>query len=154
VRFFEQAAHATSSLQELASFDAAGARRSTEREAMHVRQHKPDKAATRAASFHSRYSYVSSRIHPGSDPPHSCVYLAGLEDIGKRRLEVFERDGFRCVDCGRKVNLEAPSYDPDSAHLAHGGHTKISRCWCMENLSLKCGACHDKNDHHGRMAIA
>jgi hypothetical protein len=117
---------------------------------VHRRQFKPDKELTRAMGFASRGSYMSFRVHPGSDIPHQCVYLAGLEDIGARRQQVFERDKFRCVDCGKQIDESLPSYHPDSGHLAHAGHTKISRCWCMENLSCKCGACHGKNDHHGR----
>lgn len=107
---------------------------------MHRRAHKLDKEATRAAKFMSRYSYVSMRIHPESDTPHGCVYLAGLNDIGKCRDEVFERDEYKCVDCGSRLDLQ----------LAHGGNTKISRCWCPENLKTKCHSCHVKNDHHGR----
>jgi hypothetical protein len=107
---------------------------------MHLRPHKLDAEATAARNFASKFSYVSLRVHPESDPPHGCEYLAGLEDIGKRREEVFERDGNRCVDCGSRKNLQ----------LAHGGKTKIERCWCPENLKTKCKDCHSKNDHHGR----
>ncbi len=114
---------------------------------MHRKQFHPDKAATKAAHFASRYSYVSTRIHPGSEPPHQCVYLAGFEDIGKCRQEVFNRDKHRCVDCGKSVSLSPGFYD--SGELAHSGHTKISRCWCMENLKTLCHADHVK-EHHGR----
>jgi hypothetical protein len=113
---------------------------------MHRTPHRIDKEATEAAGFHSRYSYISLRVHPRSDPPHPCVYLAGLEDIGQRRHEVFVRDRFLCVDCGCVV----VEFGPDAGELAHGGNTKISRCWCMANLSTKCTPCHRKNDHHGR----
>lgn len=117
---------------------------------MHKRPFRIDKQATKLAEFDSRYSYVSMRTHPESDPPHQCEYLAGLEDIGKRRAEVFERDGWLCCDCGVKVFDGISPTHPHKAHLAHGGHTKISRCWCMENLKAKCHVCHIKNDHHGR----
>lgn len=106
---------------------------------MHRTPHKLDKEATKAAGFHSRYSYVSRRIHEGTN--HGCVYLAGLEDCGARRADVFERDGYKCVDC-RKTGMPL--------QLAHDGHTKISRCWCMENLKTKCHDCHRDNDHGGR----
>jgi hypothetical protein len=110
---------------------------------MHKNPYRRDAEATKAMHFQSRYSYVSTRIHPDSDPPHPCVYLAGLEDIGKRRLEVFTRDKFLCVDCSKKVSW-------DTGQLAHSGRTKISRCWCPEALKTKCHDCHKANDHHGR----
>jgi hypothetical protein len=109
---------------------------------MHVRQHRPDHETTKAMSFASKYSYVSHRIHPGTE--HGCQYLAGFEDIGKRRQEVFERDGFLCVDCG------FPATHDDPLELAHSGNTKISRCDCWENLKTKHHSCHGRNDHHGR----
>ena len=115
---------------------------------MHRNPHKLDKEATKAAGFHSRYSYVSRRIHEGTN--HPCVYLAGLEDCGKRRGEVFDRDRYLCVDCKRVVMTGVPGWLPEAANLAHGGHTKISRCWCMENLKTKCHDCHRDNDHGGR----
>jgi hypothetical protein len=108
---------------------------------LHKNPFRRDAEATKAMHFASKYSYVSRRIHPGSD--HPCVYLAGLEDIEKRRLIIFTRDKFSCVDCGAKVSW-------DTGHLAHGGHTKISRCDCLENLKTKCHECHKANDHHGR----
>jgi hypothetical protein len=110
---------------------------------MHKNPFRKDAEATRLAHFASRYSYISLRTHPSSDPPHGCQYLAGLEDIGKRRLEVFTRDKFTCVDCGKKVAW-------DTGHLAHSGKTKVSRCDCLEALSTKCPTCHGKHDHHGR----
>lgn len=115
---------------------------------MHKNPFRKDVEATKAMHFESRYSYVSLRQHPGSD--HACQYLAGLIDIGIRRTQVFMRDEFRCASCGEKVDTNIPSWHPDSAHLAHGGHSKVTRCWCLENLSLKHKRCHGANDHHGR----
>jgi hypothetical protein len=112
---------------------------------MHKTPFKKDAEATKAQNYRSKYSYVSRRIHPGT--LHQCEYLAGLEDIGARRTLVFMRDLFTCVDCGLKEGW----YD-NALELAHGGHTKISRCWCMENLKTKCRRCHGLNDHHGRFA--
>lgn len=110
---------------------------------MHKNPFKLDAEATKARHYHSRYSYVSKRIHPDSDPPHQCEYLCGLVDVGERRQLVFERDKFACVDCGKPVTWTG-------GHMAHGGHTKISRCECLENLSTKCKDCHIGNDHSGR----
>lgn len=100
---------------------------------MHKRPHKKDKDATKAAKFESRYSYVSLRIHPGTT--HPCVYLAG-DDCGPAREAIFERDGYKCQVCGKSVPLDG--FVTVRGHLAHGGNTKISRCWCPENLTLKC----------------
>jgi hypothetical protein len=116
---------------------------------LHRRPFHKDKEATRAAHFASKYSYISRRVHLGSDPPHGCVYLAGLEDCGQRRLEVFARDGWKCVECGGSPANQAHYSQHTLLQLAHGGHTKISRCWCMENLKTLCHDCHVKS-HHGR----
>lgn len=109
---------------------------------LHFNKHKLDKEATKARHFSSGYSYVSFRVHPGTD--HGCQYLCGMEDMGKVRTDVFDRDGHKCVDCGTRGEYANP------LHLAHKGNTKISRCDCMENLSCKCYRCHSENDHHGR----
>ena len=104
----------------------------------HRTPHKKDPQATKARCYASRYSYVSRRIHPDTD--HPCEYLAGLTDIGRRRMEVFQRDEYRCVDCGKPITWE-------TGHLAHGGNTKISRCFCPENLKTKCAHCHLVIEH-------
>jgi hypothetical protein len=106
---------------------------------MHRTKHKPDIEATKARHFDSRYSYVSRRVHPGTE--HSCEYLAGLKDIGARRREVFTRDGFVCVVCGIPITWE-------SGHMAHGGNTKITRCDCLEALTTKCYECHMLREHN------
>jgi hypothetical protein len=107
---------------------------------MHRTPHKIDKEATKEARFHSKYSYVSRRIHPGTE--HQCVYLAGFDDIDIRRHEIFMRDDFRCVSCGMQISWI-------TGHMSHKGNTKISRCYCMENLDCMCHDCHKKH-HHGR----
>jgi hypothetical protein len=33
-------------------------------------------------------------------------------------------------------------------HVAHGGNTKVTRCWCPENLTLKCYVCHMLKEHN------
>jgi hypothetical protein len=77
---------------------------------------------------------VSTRIHPGTES-QQCEYLAGA-DCEARRLEIFERDESKCVDCGKELPWDGPL--EIRGHLAHGGNTKISRCWCKQNLALKC----------------
>lgn len=103
---------------------------------MHRFQTHKDKEATKAKKYLSRYSYVSTRIHPCSDPPHQCEYLAGA-DCGIRRAEIFERDGWRCQVAGC---LGMP------LELSHGGRTKVSRCWCYENLTTLCRFHHMRRD--------
>ena len=106
---------------------------------MHRNPHKKDVEATKAAGFFSRYSYVSHRIHPGTN--HQCEYLAG-GDCENRRRVVFDRDGFKCVDCGQNVNIFTGQLD----HI--GGNTKVTRCWCPEALQTRCATCHF--NRHGR----
>lgn len=111
---------------------------------MHRRPHKKDEAATKAAYFLSRYSYVSHRIHPNSKPPHQCVYLAG-DDCGVVRAAIFDASDSKCQDCGKVMPLDGDL--TVRGHLAHGGNTKVSRCWCPENLKLKCYVCHMLKEH-------
>ena len=103
---------------------------------MHKRPIRKDAAATRAAGYWSRYSYVSLRVHPGTT--HQCEYLSGA-DCSDRRRVVFDRDHWRCVDCGSESALELD-------HM--GGNTKVTRCWCMEALQTRCNSCHRRR--HGR----
>ena len=49
------------------------------------------------------------------------------------RLKVFERDGWRCVSCGRAGRLECDHVKP----LADGGDP-----WDMDNLQSLCRGCH------------
>ena len=103
---------------------------------MHRNPHKIDREASKAAHFLSRYSYVSLRIHPESDPPHQCIYLAG-DDVAGARRACFESDNWRCVNCQRCISWETGEMD-------HGGKTKVQRCSCPENLSTKCRRCHNR----------
>jgi 5-methylcytosine-specific restriction endonuclease McrA len=99
----------------------------------HRFQTHKDREATAARHFLSSGSYVSTRLHP--EVGTQCEYLAG-EDASERRKAVLKRDGFKCVDCGKTQNLE----------LSHGGHTKVTRCWCFANLWTRCYGCHQKFD--------
>ena len=49
------------------------------------------------------------------------------------RLRVFERDGWRCVDCGRAGRLECDHVIP----MDKGGHPTD-----MNNLASRCRGCH------------
>jgi hypothetical protein len=112
---------------------------------MHSRQHKRDDEATKAAAFLSKYSYISHRVHPESDPAHQCQYLAG-DDCGVMRDRIFKRDEHRCVVCGKWVPKEGDIWK--RGHIAHlGGNTKVTRCWCPEALALKCYDCHIVVEH-------
>lgn len=112
---------------------------------MHNRPFKKDSEATKAAKFKSKYSYVSRQLHAGTD--HACVYLAG-GDCEIRRMEIFERDGHCCVKCGKQVPWAGPV--TVRGHVMHGGNTKVSRCWCFENLTLGCFNCHFGKEGHNR----
>ena len=49
------------------------------------------------------------------------------------RREVFERDGWRCRECGKAGRLECDHVEP----LEHGGAP-----WDMANLQTLCRTCH------------
>lgn len=105
---------------------------------MHRRRTHEDEVRTKNAraikEFGSRYSYYSTRIHPCTD--HQCVYLAG-QDCNAARLRALARACGRCEECGRwDIRLEVH-------HIEH--KTKVSRCWCDENLKALCKFCHRGN---------
>lgn len=102
---------------------------------MHKRKTHEDvertKASRRSKVFLSRFSYWSTRIHPGTD--HQCVYYAGL-DCGPMRENALAKAKGRCESCGVWTNrLEVH-------HIEH--KTKVSRCSCPENLLVLCVRCH------------
>ena len=104
---------------------------------------KRDKQATEAAGFVDRDSYISHRVHPGTD--HQCQYLKG-DDVEQIRRKIFDRDRHRCqlklVCTGvRVLPFEGDIYT--RGHLEHekGGYG-AQRCFCMENLRIACYACH------------
>jgi 5-methylcytosine-specific restriction endonuclease McrA len=98
---------------------------------VHKRATHKDAAATKARHFLSRYSYVSTRIHPETD--HQCCYLAG-QDCGIAVDSVLFGANGRCEECGKWTSrLEVH-------HIQH--KTKMSRCWCPENLIALCVQCH------------
>ena len=100
---------------------------------MHRNPTRKDAEGTKRFGFRSRYSYSSFRIHPGSDPAHECIYLAGA-DCGFKRDEVIADAKGRCQKCGKWTSqLEVH-------HIAH--KNKIERCWCTENLVALCRDCH------------
>ena len=64
-------------------------------------------------------------------------YHQRLNVLGQRwqvlRRQVFERDGWRCVDCGRAGRLECDHVRP----LELGGEA-----WELANLATRCRGCH------------
>ena len=64
-------------------------------------------------------------------------YHQRLNVLGQRwqvlRRQVFERDGWRCVDCGRAGRLECDHVRP----LELGGEA-----WDIGNLATRCRGCH------------
>ena len=103
---------------------------------MHKNKIHRDAQATRQSRrekrFFGRHSYISTRIHPGTD--HQCVYLAGAVDCDVARIRALVRANGRCEMCGRwDSRLEVD-------HIAH--KTKVERCWCQNNLRALCKHCH------------
>ena len=108
---------------------------------MHRRPHRKDSEATKARNFLSRYSYVSFRIHPGTN--HPCVYLAG-RDCNGWKIHVYLNSGpiarylARCAECGEITGWNVGEAD----HIEHVN--KVVRCWCEENGRWLCKSCHKK----------
>ena len=70
------------------------------------------------------------------------------DDLTSLRIECFERDDYRCVDCGRTVRVDAPEWADNRAHMAHiegrgrGGSDVIT------NVHTKCRRCHSDLEHN------
>jgi len=95
--------------------------------------YKRDKQATELRGFLDPRSYVSHRIHPGTE--HPCEFLYG-RDVGVARLEVFAREKGRCWSCLTECN-----WDIGEMHHLKGG-LGAQRCECLENLRWSCPHCH------------
>lgn len=78
------------------------------------------------------------------------VRLKG-DDLEALRLERFDLDRWRCVDCRRIVRDDVPDWAANKAHLAHmigrgrGGSDTIA------NTRTKCGECHFRHEHNPKV---
>jgi predicted restriction endonuclease len=66
------------------------------------------------------------------------------------RHAVFERDGYRCVMCGRSDAKLDAHHITDRHDLPHGGYVVengITLCDCL-------GGCHWKAEHHHALGLA
>lgn len=88
----------------------------------------------------TRLAPVSKRRRERSGVPGKLgiVRLFG-SDMTELRLQCFERDGYRCVDCGSAVIFER-GYQ-QSGEMAHV-RTKRNNGDTLENVRTKCGKCH------------
>lgn len=93
-----------------------------------------DEVATEARHFEDVDSFIGKDGHE---------YLAGA-DRSRRRLEVWERDGRRCVKCGIYLGWQEFEMDHRKGGL-------YGRCDCLTcnrhgdgkgNLETMCAACH------------
>lgn len=60
----------------------------------------------------------------------------------KFRFEVFERDGWQCVDCGSPFNLTLSH----KLHAGMGGGKGPGDT--MDNCETRCIICHDEEERH------
>lgn len=89
--------------------------------------HNADRERTDGANFADPRSYWTNDGHE---------FLFG-EDVGRRRAEVYERDGGTCQTrgCGKPVSW-------NEAHMHHRKGGNVGRCTCMHNLEIQCPKCH------------
>lgn len=80
-------------------------------------------------------------------PKDSQVFPENTAEKIVIRQRVFNRDGGRCVDCGRRVILERGHWN--SMHLMHLKSKGSGGDWSMENLATGCLYCHAKNHNAG-----
>lgn len=106
---------------------------------------KRDPVATEAAQFECPDSFIGFDGHE---------YLEG-KDRTKRRRQVWERDGRRCVRCGKYVRWK------NEAEMDHRKGGLYGRCDCLTcdrhgdgkgNLQTLCAECHrgPEGKHPGR----
>lgn len=95
---------------------------------------KIDKAATKPARFENPFSFIGKDGHQ---------YLEGADRRAHRR-PVWERDGRRCVQCGKYVKFQEMEMDHRKGGL-------VGRCDCLTcnrhgdgrgNLQTMCSECH------------
>jgi 5-methylcytosine-specific restriction protein A len=95
--------------------------------------------ATREARASGRFKSKRSKIGIRADGSQ-LVRLWGV-DWEEFRVQVFERDGWRCVDC--KVSIRWGEWLDPSHDLPRGkggGDT-------LDNVHCRCRTCHNKRDH-------
>lgn len=99
------------------------------------------------ARFDEDYAYeylsgVLSDLYAKSGLVPASKRIYQKKTIGNRlRTQVFERDAYRCVDCGTWKNLTVDHIHPEVL----GGPTEL------ENLTTRCRSC---NSRKGRKPIA
>lgn len=106
-----------------------------------ARPGKRDPAATKARSFLDHRSFVTL-------DGHDRLYGG---DLAVRRRECFERDAWKCVDCGYRITWATPFHR--KGEMDHEiNKSKPGGCDCLHNVRTRCGrflnGCHDKK--HGR----
>lgn len=111
---------------------------------MHKNKTHEDVAVTKflwkQGVFRSRHSYVSTRIHPGTE--QQCRYLAGI-DCESWRTQIIELSGGYCARCQKQFDKAVLEAD----HILH--KTKMERCWCIRNGQALCRTCHrGRNGKH------
>jgi len=77
-------------------------------------------------------------------PKHKTTRLKGKE-LEALRFAVWERDGHRCVTCGRPVPLNGNVFE--RAHLAHIRSRGAGGEDTPENTRIKCFHCHIIQEH-------
>ena len=80
-------------------------------------------------------------VYPNPKPGKDHVKLKGAK-YTKLKHDVFDRDGWQCIECGTSQNLTL-------AHRIHkgmgGGHGPGD---VIDNTDCKCMECHDKEERH------
>jgi hypothetical protein len=96
------------------------------------------KRLTAEARASGRFKNPRSKI--GIRPDGSELVKLFGEDWDKLRVEVFERDGWKCVDCNKKA-WEVYKLDPShNIPRGHGGSDVLS------NVHTRCRDCHNRKD--------
>lgn len=96
----------------------------------------------------SRINPINKRRRSRSGIPGKLgivrLYGADLEAL---RRECFERDGYRCVPCGKAVIWEAGFWN--SGHMAHRKNKRMYGDF-IDNVDTKCIECHLVHEHNPR----
>lgn len=103
-----------------------------------------DKEATKAAGFLSKRSHITLATHHGP----AKTYLFG-KDVLAQRERIWRREGKRCFDCWKPLDVEADILAENGMHRAHLVARSKQGDDSDSNLICLCRNCHIRRHGNG-----
>ena len=118
----------------------------------HDRPHTPESRAKLSASLKGKMRGEKSPHWRGGITP-ICQLVRACSDYASWRTGVFQRDGYRCVVCGAKGDIQADHYPRAFADIIRNNlvtsledAAKCAELWDVSNGRTLCKDCHRKTD--------